>query len=78
MSTIMKGVIGPTSQDLGQFVGQIMYGSVMDMFLFGRKNCRIVAFEEVGYLFVDSFPYAYRSIDINSVKLQRKAAAKSP
>lgn len=46
MSTIMKGGIEPTSQKPGQFMGQRIYGSVMDMFVFGRKNCRIVAFEE--------------------------------
>ena len=57
-------------------MGHNIYGSVMDMFAFGRKNSRVVIFEEVGYLLRNWDGHIHKEIEEQSLKMQWKAAAK--
>ena len=77
LRSMVRGEINPSNSDLGQFVGHSIYGSVMDMFVFGRKNSRIVMFEEVGYLLRNWEGLSNGEIGAQSLKMQWKAAAKS-
>lgn len=75
--SMVRGEIEPNNSELGQFVGHSIYGSVMDMFVFGRKNSRIVIFEEVGYVLRNWAGCVHNEITSQSLKMQWKAAAKS-
>lgn len=78
LSIISKGGIDANAQEKGEYIANKIYASVMDMFVAGRKSSRVVAFEELVYLFVDWKPYVSKDIDCKSVKMLWKADAKEP
>lgn len=63
-----RGGSDPTAKEIGKCAADKIYRVVTDMFLFWRKNSRIVAFEEIGYVLVYGEPNTHRDIDLTSLK----------
>ena len=73
----VRGDVDPSNEELGQLVGRNIYASVMDMFVSGRKNSRIVMFEEVGYMLRNWEGHVHKKVNPHSLRMQWKAATKS-
>lgn len=76
LSTIAKRGSDLTAKKLGQCVAIKVYRVLINMAVFGGKNSRIVAFEDILYVLVDWETHTDRNIDQTSLKFQWKGPFK--